>query len=654
MEIFNATIAQEKIHPSIEIIKQNELIKTKKKMDETFVLCRKDVVLKVLALFTDMNKRGESLNDENTIDFKFSVIWSEWKSQIDVHQPEQSNISNDLQTALLESEIIKSMHALSDKSILINDTENFISIGQESFENLSILLSKTDTKSYYYTLNDLLKKIHISIGYISTIFSGKSKPGAGNNQFKTVLGILITECERNINDYLVSLLKNESPYDPNSFHIIINKCYETLSKHNYSQKHNFQMSLELNTDFIFDFIFYQCCKAIPTLQQIQDQFLSRTSLDLKFNQLEELLNATFYRLCEGIKSEHLCASELAKITMSGLKDSLADTVPQTFLSVFMDDPKHNTTFRDRSSLILTILKDLACNRVFDDYISYIKNPINFLVDYVQKQLKKYSQRKDARKKTQNKILERVNELIEFYSEACYQAWTQEDSKIPITWANFKMNFYSKIKHKLRNVSFNDLDVLDIHEISNYFQFFDFYSKELKLIFKQTEWVKWIVNIIEKEVSLYKDITDTILECEELCPFCNELCQLSCGDHEHYCGSFHRPQGINEWRGCDDRKIYLYNCTSGVKYKVNFYYHEVLYEYANYKTVNSRFKSWKILGEDDVDSKYWNWVIYHFEDQFVAHYDILKNEYTSQSSDLTKEKVIKDLENHYRIHIFRKD
>ena len=693
-------LQQEKIHPSIEIMKQNELIKfyfveheiieifsqwkantdqyfekkrekhlekmeneykmiyefqkTKKKMDETFVKCRKDIVLKVLALFTDMNKRGESLNDEKTIDSKFSVIWSEWKSQIDVHSPEQSNISNDLQTALLESEIIKSMHTLSDKSTLINDTKIFIPIGQESFENLSILLSKTDTKSYYYTLNDLLKKIHIRIGYISTIFSCKSKPGAGNNQFKTVLGILITECERNINDYLVSLLKSESPYDPNSFHIIINKCYETLSKHNNSQKHNFQTSLELNTDFIFDFIFYQCCKAIPTLQQIDDQFLSRTSLDLKFNQLEEQLKATFNKLCEGIESEYLCASELAKITMSGLTDSLADTVPQTFLSVFMDDPKLNTTFRDRSSLILTILKDLARNKVFDDYISYIKNPINFLVDYIQKQLKKYSQKKDAREKTQNKILEKVNMLIEFYSEACYQAWKQEDCEIPITWANFRMNFYSKIKHKVRNVSFNDLDVLDIYQISNYSQFCKFYSDELKLVVKRIEWIEWIVNIIEREVSLYKDITDTILECEELCPFCNELCQLSCGDHEHYCGTFHRPQGINGWHGRHERKISVLSCTRSIKYKRNFYYHEVLYEYANYKTVNSRFNSWKILGEDALDSKYWNWVLYHFEDQFVAHYDILKNKYTSQWSDLTEEKVVKDLENHYRIHIFRKD
>ena len=110
-------LQQEKNHPSIEIIKQNELIKfyfveheiieifcqwkantdqyfekkrekhlekmeneykmiyefqkTKKKMDETFVKCRKDIVLKVLALFTDMNKRGESLNDERPLTQNF-------------------------------------------------------------------------------------------------------------------------------------------------------------------------------------------------------------------------------------------------------------------------------------------------------------------------------------------------------------------------------------------------------------------------------------------------------------------------------------------------------------------------------------------------------------------------------------------------------
>ena len=631
-----------------------EFQKTKKKIDETFVKCRKDIVLKVITLFTEMNRIGVSLKDKSVIDSKFSTIWIEWKSQINVHYPVLSDISNDLQSALLESEIIKSMHAISDKSTLINDTENFIAIGEESFENLSILLSETDSKSFYFTLNNLLKRIHISIGYITNIFSRKVKRDAGNNQFKTVLGILTTECDRNINDYLSSLYNNESPYDQNSFHIIIHQCYETLSKHNSSQKCNFQFSLELNNDFIFDFIFYQCCKAIPTLKKIHNQFISKTSLDIKFNQLEENLRTTFNQLCEGIESEYLCASELAKITMSGLKDSLTDTVPQLFLAVFMDDPKHNTTYKDRSSLILSILRDLARNKVFDDYLSYIQHPINFLVDYIQKQLKRYSQVENARKKLKKKILEKVNLFTVFYSEACYQTWTHEDTEVPIIWMKFKSEFYSKIKHKIRNVSFNDLDVLDIHKISNYSQFCNFYSEELKRLVEETEWIEWIVSIIEKEVSLYKTITDPILECEELCPFCNELCQLSCGTHEHYCGTFHRTKGVNGWRILSNQKIFLYNCTSGIKYKGKFYYHHVLYNYVDYKTVNSRFKSWKILGEDDLDSKYWNWVLYQFEDEFVAHYEILKNECTSQWSNLTEEEVIKDLENHYHNHIFRKD
>ena len=489
-----------------------EFQKTKKRMDENFVKCRKDIVSKVFALFTEMNRSGESLKDISIIESRFSPIWAEWKSQIDVHPPELPDICNDLQCALLESQILKPMLVQSDKSLLINDSENFIPIGQNGFENLSIFLSKTDNKSYYFTLKDLLGKVNTSIGYISTIFSRRSKSNAGKNQFQTVFEILKTECERNINDYLSSLLKNESPYDQNYFHIIINTCYLTLSKHNSSQKFNNMQgsSLELNNDFIFDFIFYQCCKAIPTLQQIQDQFISRTSLDFKFQHLEESMRTTFVKLCEGIGSQYLCASELAKITMSGLKDSLADTVPQIFLSVFLDDPKHSTTYADRSSLILSILKDLARKKVFADYISYIQHPINYLFAYIQGQLNRYSQRTGTREELRKVILKNVKSLLDFCSDACNQSnKVQEDSEIPITWTTFKFNFYSKIQLKVRNVSFSDLDVLDIHKISDYSQFCHFYREELDRILDETEWMDWIVNIIEKEVSLYKNTSPSV-------------------------------------------------------------------------------------------------------------------------------------------------
>ena len=696
-------LRQEKLHPSIEIALQNQLIqtyffenenseiftqwkastelyfeqkrekhlekmkndfkmiyefqKTKKRMNENFVICRKDIVSKVFALFTEMNRSGESLKDINIIESRFSAIWDEWKPQIVVHQPEFSDICNDLQSALLESEILKPMLVQSDRSPLINNPKSFISIGKKNFESLSLSVSKTNKHSYYYTLDDLLGKGNISIGYISNIFSRGSKSNAGKNQFQTVLEILKTECERNMNDFLYSLLKNESPYDQNYFNIIINDCYETLNKHNSSQKFNnfHTSSLELNNDFIFDFIFYQCCKAIPPLQEIQDQFISRTSLELKFQQLEESLKSTFFQLCEGIQSDNLCASELAKITMSGLKDSLADTVPQVFLSIFLGDPKHKTKYGDRSYLILSILRELAREKVFADYISYIQDPINYLFAYIQVQLSMYSQREDAREELKGLVLKNVKSLLVFCSDACNQSSkVQEDSEIPITWTTFKLHFYSKIQPKVRNVSFSDLDVLDIYEISDYSQFCHFYRDALERIVNETEWIDWIVSLIEKEVSLYKNITNSILECEELCPFCNELCQLSCGDHEHYCGTFHRTKGVNGWRGRDDRKIYLYNCTRGIKCKWRFWYNDVQYDYVDYKSVNSRFNSWKILGEDDVDSKYWNWVLYHFEDEFVAHYDVLKNEHISQWNHLTEEEVVKDIDKHYRNHLFMQD
>ncbi|KAI6650507.1 hypothetical protein LOD99_7558 [Oopsacas minuta] len=627
------------------------LQKTKKKMDENYVKYRKEIVSKVKTLFADMNQRGESLKNNSLLDSKFQTIWDEWKSQIEVEEAESVNISNDLQRIILDSDIIKSMHVISDKSILLKETNKFLTIGQDEFTNSTLLHLQNESTSYFY-LKDIIKKVMVIVGTIKKIFS--RTPNTGANQFKTILGILDTECRREINDYLSSLLNSESPYDANYFHIIIDICYNILHKQNSTQKCNLQQSLEFSMDFFFDYIFYQCCKAIPTLWEIHEQFTLRTSLSLKFEQLEENFKFTFNQLCQGIESEHLCASELARITMSGLKDRLADSVPQIFLSIFMQCPKHDTIFKDRSSLILRILKDLARDRDFDKYLSYIKDPNNYLVDFVQKQLKEYSTKDFVLKRILKELLTKLNMEIPFCISECNKACPQDDILISGTWTRFKEDFYSRINQKVRNVSFSDLDVLDLHNISNYPQFCDFYAANLESPLNDVELLEWIKNILNKEVSLYKNITDAIHDCQELCPFCNELCQLSSCKHEHYCSTFHRPQGLFGWRYIETQQIVLSECTTNIRYNCKFLYEGKYYDYVKYKSVNARFKSWKILGEDALESKYWRWVLCQFEDNFVKHYDILPNPETSNWKHLTEDDVIEDLESQYRHHIFKKD
>ena len=333
-----------------------------------------------------------------------------------------------------------------------------------------------------------------------------------------------------------------------------------------------------------------------------------------------------------------------------MKDALADTVPQEFFTIFMSWSNNDATFTKRSSLILRILKDLARDKNFDHFISYIEHPMNFLVDYVQKQLKEYSTKEPILQVVMNRLLRMIDTYIEFYILACEQC----THSTPGVWLVFKETFYSKIKNKVRNLSYNDLDVLDIHTISNYQQFNEFYCKELREIVIETDWSVWVNNILKEEVSLYKNITDIILECEELCPFCGELCQLSCGEHEHYCGTFHRPQGLSGWRHIETKQVALNECTTNIRYERTFYYDKVVYEFVNYKTVNSRFRSWRILGEDAIEAKYWRWVFCQFERKFLNYYQIEKNPDIDLWGCLTEEEVIKDLEDHYRDYLFKTD
>ena len=625
---------------------------TKKEMDQKFTRCRKDIIAKVNSLFIEMKDQGRTLEDQSLVESNFQKIWDEWKLQIEVDEIKKSEICTDLQKAFSNSAIIKSMNIFPTKRELLMETSKFREIGKKDFGNASDMEPSDEP---YFIFNDLLKKIPEYFPF-SSIFRRITRPNAATKKFKNELEIIKTECKRSLDEYFTPQIKKVSPYDPNSFYIVIEICSKILNKHNASvQNMNMQQSMQFTNEFIFDFIFYQSCKVIPILERVEDNFISRTSLDFKFNQLERQLNKIFFRLCEGIQNEYSCALELANITFEAMKEYLSDSVSEISLSVFLKDPKHDITFQSRASLILSILKDLAHERKFEDYISYIDDPFNYMIVYTQNQLKKHFKKKTVQNSILKLIIERVNTLLEIYfDESVNSSLNLEESSNSDNWKLFKTKFHSAIKHKVRNLSFSDFDVLDIHTIENYEQFCSLYSQEMKKKIGETDWNSWIEKILEEETSLYKRLTDPLMECKALCPFCKEPCQLSMGIHEHYCGTFHRPMGVSGWRYVDSRQIYLNDCTTGIKYRLKFRYGDQTYEFINYKIVNENFKSWKILGDDAVDSKYWQWVLCTFEKQFLEHYDIIKNESISSWKHLTKEGVVKDLEIHYKNYIFKTD
>ena len=186
-------------------------------------------------------------------------------------------------------------------------------------------------------------------------------------------------------------------------------------------------------------------------------------------------------------------------------------------------------------------------------------------------------------------------------------------------------------------------------------FYDLFKVAMEHSCKEFDWSQWVQEILAKgNFSIIQEIiTNSLIECKSLCPFCREPCQLTAGEHEHYCSSFHRPIGISGWRRIYSEEITIEDCTKSILLNHKFLYKNVLYNYSDYKTVDENFKSWNILSQDLIEPKYWQWVLHTFQEDFVDYYGVKRNDEINQNwSDLTAEEAIDDIEKHYQNYIFK--
>ncbi|KAI6650699.1 Interferon-induced very large GTPase 1-like [Oopsacas minuta] len=299
---------------------------------------------------------------------------------------------------------------------------------------------------------------------------------------------------------------------------------------------------------------------------------------------------------------------------------LKDTVLQLMQNLFVNYPEHGTIYSNRGSLQLYILKDLAKKKDFKAYISYISSPFGYINSIIHNNILEYSQKETV----VTNILININQCIHNLKTQCIDAANSVSQNID-SWDEWKQHFI--------NLSSN------------------LFAQMLEASIGTFDWRAWISEVLTLDLfnEIQENILISLIECKSLCPFCREPCQLSAGEHEHYCGTFHRPQGLSGWRYLQSRKIVVEECTTSIRCDMRFRYKEEFYNYSDYRTVNEYFNSWRILGDDSIDSKYWQWVLYTFQKEFVAYYEILENEKIDIAwSNLTEEEIINDIEKHYEI------
>ena len=604
---------------------------------------------KVRELFEQIKTEDKSFENPEVINEIFEEEWQKWISKVpntSINCPIGTEIQSDVKNVILTTPCLQAIQR-DDKINLLESVEDYIqvseiefSLGQHHFSasnNVNGLIQMIQRP--YVTFFQLLQSLKASTGYFPS-----SSPETEDTNYTRALQYTDTLSDRC--QEFVSNLPANSNYNKSYLTSLVELVATETKRINSEEQSSAEITIEFSNLFILEFSFYQCCCALRPLKKLQDSFFDRTNPEVQLKLLKEELKSIFTSLCEGIQEEDHSSSLLASLLMEGIKKALVDTVQRVAVLKFTQEPEHENIYKTRQLLHLQILKDLAKTKLFNNYIQYIQQPLVYMEDWIKKNLENFCTMESTIDRIKREVLDpALREKLTLISESGVAAISGND------WDGWKTEFHSKISTCVRDIGNDTLSRVDTYAVTNLSQFCEFLTHHLSRLADQFDWISWIHSLMVRGLPS-NTLVSNLLECRALCPFCREPCQRGGTRHQHYCGSFHRPKGIG---GCYHNVVNTLSvseCTSSVGSSKNFWYGNKSYPYAEYRKVNDMFAAWRILPEDAVESRYWQWVLFHFHDQFCAKYGYAPNDLVNSWSNLTEEDIVEDLERHYQNYCFR--
>ena len=230
-------------------------------MDNQFICFRTKIVSELRQMLVTSREQASFNITEFAQEF-FSTEWEKWKSSFKfTNCIVKPDISSDMQQVFRESSKLKQLDVYSSRQEYILNKIKFLQVGSMKFMKFSRFFSQDETQFNYYEVLDyqLLRK------------SCEVDSKETQQKFQST----VDDQTQVIDDFIQKIPKN-SNYDINYFHLLIDRCTSLTSEHNKSErKNNARQSIILTNYYIFDFTFYQCCRAIKHFQHLQELFLNR-------------------------------------------------------------------------------------------------------------------------------------------------------------------------------------------------------------------------------------------------------------------------------------------------------------------------------------------------------------------------------------------
>ncbi|XP_036408712.1 interferon-induced very large GTPase 1-like [Megalops cyprinoides] len=367
-------------------------------------------------------------------------------------------------------------------------------------------------------------------------------------------------------------------------------------------------------EFMVDLSLYMCVIAERTFSEHHRAFRKANDALAYLEDKKSQYYRIFRSYCQGATS----TTVFADFICSKLKPSILLSVyDKTAINVAEEMRASFPAFSgNRSNLEKHILRSLAEEENFNNFMAYIHNPRKYFQQFISNAVNKYLfEGKSSR------ILTMIKNNIKLKQHCVERAAETATAHVKRECADIHMwlkSFSNALTDELKFTE-SGLKGIDYRDITN----FDFLLERL------TEGMAKVISELNEvssvNVEMFREKPDEILIrqlcrcCWVQCPFCKAICTNTMeghpGDHSV---PFHRTNGINGWKYRGTKYLCISFCTTSVASDKSFWSSDEKFPYKKYREAGPKYACWSIT-PDHSELPYWKWFVCRFQKDLEGYY-----------------------------------
>ncbi|XP_069840736.1 up-regulator of cell proliferation-like [Dendropsophus ebraccatus] len=594
---YEKTLSIQKGNLKIQNMKKKYQVLIEEKINELLKTCR---------------EKNNELSD-GEVEVEFNAMWKKTLSNLQIEKLQRCNVSDGILRQLRQD--------MSKKGPDINRT--LLAVGNLTEQSTTF---KVDTTHF-----DKVWWERIFPEYVKKLFVNSDKPYKILGEFATSL---IAMCDR----YVTEKENTTEDYDDTY-------CQEILQMINTKLNGEESKSLHFTVQFELDiklFIFRRACERF---QQIHDRFIEandpKTCMDnLKPDYLNVFLDVFKAKDESQNRGKQFCEKCLTPAITQYVYDHLG--------RMMVDDILHgpnNQIFKQRSFFQYNLLEVLLDEMSIWNYDQYISNYEMFSKDWILNKITATYQTPGALEPLQADLIRSVSNDVKDVLREDTILRSEDISQ-------FLENIQKKLNEKLvisqtamQIISFKNKVKVDQFS-SDIQQFLDLTKQQVQSYVTSMSFTSLLSKL---KLKPQDELCRMMIGCGHQCPFCSVPCEAGGADHQEHFASFHRPQGLGQYRWDGSERLVTDICTTSVVSLARFRNSATDGKWHPYKEYRTYYPDWAIQPDPSIQSSdYWKYIFAQFNAQFAKLYDAEPAELPDDWKKITKEDALRGLKETFNI------